>query len=391
MLLLLRPHVAVVVVVTTPVPSLPDLLEGLLRSHEPVARVLSLAADGSVRDAWEADADARLLSGSATLDRSREVRRTASIELANPTGSLSPRTIGDPFFPGERFRVERGLRVGGAPIYLSVATLIVATFAAPMDGRLSVTGEDPMTLLRQPFGEVVTIEAGTTAEDAFRLLVEPVLGDGSGWSLDGAGRTVGATRSWAEDDDRLGAVVSLMGDLGLETFADRLGNPVLRPIPDPTAAATVRTFTRAAGVAAMLDLTRSGSARPFNKAVAIGEGPDRPTYRGVAEVTDPASPVHRDAIGLRVAPYHRSAQIADQATATAVALARLIELALYQDAVGGSAIPDPRLDAGDVVAFIEEVSGTFDRYRLDTVTMPIGPGAMAMAATRVVPLFVEAS
>lgn len=366
------------------------IASALLGSHEPVARILSLAADGTIRDAWEADADARVLTGSATLDRSREVRSTGSFELANPTGSLSPAVPGDAFFPGECFRVERGLRVGDAAVYLAVATLIVATFGAGMDGRLSVSGEDRYTLLRQPLGDPLAIEAGTTAEDAFRILVEPVLGLDTGWSLDGAGRTLGATRVWAEDDDRLGALTALMGDLGLETFADRLGSPVLRSIPDPTSATTVRTFTRAAGVAAMLDLTRSGSARPFNKAVVIGEGPDRPTYRGVAEVTDPASPVHRDAIGLRVAPYHRSAQIADQATATAVAFARLVELALYQDAVGGSAIPDPRLDAGDVVAFVEEVSGTFDRYRLDTVTLPIGPGAMALAATRVVPLFVEA-
>lgn len=359
----------------------------LLGGHEPVARLLSLAPDGTVREAWEADRNARVLSGSAGYDRSREVRRTATVELENRTGSLSPQGPGDHFFGGERFRVERGLRIGGRAVYLPVATLIVASFGAAMNGRLSVSGEDPLTLLRQPLGDVLTIEAGTTAEEAFRLLVEPVLGADTGWALDGAGRTVGATRSWAEDEDRLAALVSLMADLGLEVLADRLGDPVLRPIPDPTTAATVRTFERVAGVAAMLDLTRSGSARPFNKVVVIGEGPDRPTYRGVAEVTDPSSPMHQSAIGLRVAPYHRSAQIADQATANAVAQARLVELALWQDAVGGTAIPDPTLDEDDVVAFVEPVSGADDRYRLDALTLPIGTGAMTLAATKVVSLW----
>jgi hypothetical protein len=361
--------------------------------HVPRARLTALDDDGSIREVWE-DRSAVLLDGTAGYDRTRHVRRACAISLANPTGSLSPQRPGDLFFGGARLLIERGVVVGRGVAWAPTFSGIVTSFRAGMDGRLDVAGEDPFALLAQPMGDVVSIEDGMRASDAIAQLWEPVLeplvGAASGWTLDDAGRVV-ARRSWTEDDERLRAGVELMADLGLEVFADRRGVPVLRPIPDPTTATTVRTFRQVAGEASMVDLSRSGSSRPYNRSIAISESPDRDDFRGVAEVTDPSSPVHRDRIGLQTGPIHRSAQMPDQAATNAVALARLVEFALYQDAVGGSAIPDPTLDEGDVVTFVDPVSGANDRYRLDRVTHPVTQGAMALEATKVLPLFSSAA
>lgn len=354
----------------------------------PCARLSAFDADWSVRETWDAG-DAILLGGTVTRDRTRYVRGSCSVELANTSGALSPQEPGDLFFGGERFGVDRGVVTSaGQRVFLPLFRGIVTDWRAGMDGRLVVNGADPLELAAQPFGSTVSVEEGMTAEDAVRALLEPVLGDSDGWSLDGNGRTV-AYRAWAEDDDRLQATVELMADLGLEVFADRAGNVVLRPVPDPTTASIARTFEQRAGVAAMVDLTRSGSRRPYNLAVALRDSPDLPLLRAEARVTDPTSPIHEDRIGLQVAPYHRTAQAPDQAALNAIAHNRLVALALYVDAVGGSAVPDVTLDEDDVVEFVEPVSGANDRYRLDQVTYPVVGGGMPLAATKVLPLFAE--
>lgn len=366
-----------------------EFAAAILGRHVPRARLSALDPGGSVREVWE-DRSAVLIGGTAGYDRTRHVRRACALTLANPTGSLSPQRPGDLFFGGARLLVERGVVIGRAVAWAPLFSGVVTSFRAGMDGRLDVSGEDPFAHLAQPMGDVISVEAGMTGAQALAHLwedvLEPLCGPASTWSLDDGGRTVGH-RDWLEDDERLRAGVELMADLGLEVFADRRGIPILRPIPDPTAAATVRTFEQASGVASMTDLARSSSRRPYNRSIAISDSPDREAFRGVAEVTDPSSPVHRDRIGLQTGPIHRSAQMPDQASTNAVALARLIEFALYQDAVGGSAVPDPTLDEGDVVAFVEPVSGASDRYRLDSVTHPVLQGAMSLESTKVLPLF----
>lgn len=364
------------------------LAAALAGAHRPCSRIAFLDSSGAVAATYEAERSV-LSGGSVQFDRARVGRRSATVELANPDGALSPQDVDDLAFPGARMRLERGAVIEDGRAYGLLATVRIATFTAGMDGRLALICQDVLEVLAQPFGEVVTITADTPAAEVVRTAWEPVLGDSSAWALDDAGRTV-AARSFLEDEDRLAAVAQLMADLGLEVYSDRTGNVVLRPVPDPTTATTVRRFVRAAGRAEMLDLTRSGSRQPYNRVVVIAESPDRPTLRAIAEVTDPASPIHRDRIGLRTAPIHRSAQIPDQAAANAVAAALLLEYSLFQDAVGGTSFPALELDEGDVVEYVEPISGANDRYLLDRVTHPLVTGGTLQAATKVLPVFAGA-
>jgi hypothetical protein len=364
-----------------------DLAAVLGGPHRPCARLVSLGSDGVARASWEGDG-AILEDGSATYDRTRAVRRSGSATLANPTGSLSPQRPGDYLFTGERIRLERGAIIGQSRVYGTLITGVVTGFQAEMSGHLSITVEDPMSLLAQPFGVVVSIEAGTSAADALVTLWGPVLGDASDWTLDDAGRAC-PLRVFMEDDDRLSAVTAFLADMGLEAFADRSGQVVLQPIPDPstqTAATAVRGFLPGDD-ATLLDLVRSGDSRPYNRVVVVIETTDgAPTIRSEVSVTDASSPIHPDRIGIQTAPIHRltGGGLAD---ANAAGRALLIQYSLFTDAVSGTAIPDQGIEAGDVVTLAESVSGATDLYVVDSVQHPVVTGSMSIAATRVVPLF----
>lgn len=362
-----------------------DLAAALAGKHDACARLVLLSPARAVLATYEASS-AILEEGSVVFDLSRVGRRSGTVTLANPDGALSPQDPDSALFPSALVRLERGAVLGGVASYMTLATLSVARFRAPMAGHLSLDLDDVLSALAQPFGETVTIADGTPAEDVIRDLWGPVLGATDDWELDGDGRSV-ATRSLFDEDDRLTAVAEVMAELGLEVFSDRRGIPVLRPIPDPTTADAVRAYRQEAGTAMMLDLERAGDRLPYNRVVVIAERLDGTVLRAVAEVTDPGSPLHHDRIGVRTAPIHRSAGIPDQASANAVARALLVEHALYQDAVGGTAFPDPLLDEGDVVTFREPVSGTNDRYRIDRVSHPVTAGGMDLAASKVLPVF----
>ena len=351
--------------------------------QRPCARIIALASDRvTVRATFEAT-KAVQLSGSVVYDRSREVRRTASVSLANPTGSLSPQQPGDLFFSGECFRVEQGLILGGVRFYVPLATLVVATYLADMNSQLALTGNDPLFLCQQEFGDVLNLAATTTGEAAILAILTPVLGDGSAWSLNAGGQTLGTPRSFAETDDRLAMAVAVAQDLGCELFSDRYGNPVLQPVPDPTTLSAVRNLAVGRGVSVMTAHQRGGSALPYNRQITYGDNPAYPAIRGEANVTDPTSPIYAGTIGRRTAPSYRSAALVRQDQANTVALNLLISQAYHQDGIATSAVPDPTLDEGDVLNCIEAVSGTNAPYWLQQVTHPIVAGAMSFAGPKV--------
>ena len=238
---------------------------------------------------------------------------------------------------------------------------------------------------QQSMGEPVVLPVGMSGEDALRALWEPVLGGSTNWSLDAGGRILAAPRVYAEDADRLASGVTLMADLGCEVFADRLGRVVLRPSPDPMKAAIARTYAEGPN-ALITTLDRSGTAWPFNRSIVISEGPDQPTVRGLAEITDHAHPFHRDNVGLRVAPVYRTGTQLAQDAADAVALARLWQMALFADAIATNLVPDPAMDEGDVVAVTQSLTATSAAYWVESVTCPLFDGDQSFSGPRVLPV-----
>ncbi len=383
-----RVTLAPTVVAPGPPTAAETLAAQLATSHAPRARIVTLTTSRAVITAY--NPAAIMLDGSVTEDRTREVRRTASLRLVDEDGSLAPTAAGDEFAPGELLRIDRGVQVSGKNIYTLLGVFEIRSFDADLAGTLSLRVEDPSLALRQDFGEVNVIPAGTSAEDALRTLWEPVIGTGD-WDLDGDAMAVGVTRTFDEDDERLHSAVALMSDLGLEVYMGRNGYPVLRPFTDPNDDEIAHTYRQLPGEALVTRLARTGDQQPFNRMVVIGDNPDAPSIRAVADITDPTSPWHRDRIGLRVAPIHRSAQITTQHQGNTVARARLIEQSMWSDSVRVRAVADPTVRAGKVVRVVEPQTGTSAKYRIDRVTNPVVQGSMSFDASRVVPLFGEGS
>lgn len=360
-------------------------LEG---SHTACGRFTFLWPDRTARLAFE-DTDSALLEGSVTEDLGAVGRFSGSVTLADPDGALSPASAADPAWPGSLCRVETGAVVRGRRALLPLGTFRISGFGSTMAGTLRLTLEDMLEIARQPYGDQVTIPDGTRAADAVVALLAAIvdpLGGGASWHLDDDGRTLPA-RTFLDDEEVLASVVSYLGAQGLQLRADRMGDVVLEPIPDYSTAASVRTIRQEPGVAVMTDHERSASEIPFNRVIVIAENPDRPTFRADVRVTDPASPIHPDIVGVRTAPVVRSGEIADQAACNQVAAAELVRRSLYQDATGSSIYPDPRLEAGDVVETFEPRSRTDGRYRLDRITTPVLGGTQRLDASKVVPVF----
>lgn len=365
---------------------LPPALEAALAGlPTAVARLVCLWPDGSVRRTFEG----AMVGGTVDADRARDVRRTAAVELSNPDGEVTPTVPGDLFAEGSWVRVERGAIVDGGALTAPLFTGVVASFRASMSGRLSLSCEDPLSLVDQTLGEQADIDEGMPAGVAIRRLWDPAL-PGATWDIRDDARVVGSPLSWPASENRLAVGLELLASMGLEAYADRLGRIVVRPLVDPTTAPTVATWAQGVD-SRILDLERTGSTRPVNMVRVIAEPPDGEPLLGVAEVEAWDSPIHRDRIGLRVHEL-RSAALRTQSDAEATARALLGHLALQQDTLAQSVVPDIALavDEGDVCEWQPEArSGVAGRYRIDRVSVGIVSGAVTITASRVVPLFAE--
>ncbi len=354
----------------------------LRTTHSPRARLLILNGidDLSVARTFD-EADGVLVGGDVSLDRTRQVRGTSTLLLANETGVLSPTAFGDSFYGRSLVRIQRGIVLAsGTTGWVTLATHVVDRPRSSMNGQLSVSCNDRLWLAQQPFGEPSTLDVGMRVGDAIHAWLDPVVGaDAALWNVDDGGQELGVPVIVSEDDDRLDRATSLANDHALELLTDRQGRVVLRPRADPTTAASVLTIE--SGVS-MLDHERELRAMPVNRAHAIGEPLTGIVYRGVAEVTDTSSPLHRDRIGLVTAPPYRSAAIATQFQADAVAYQRLLELALVDSETVTRILPDPRIDEGDVVTLSESVTSTSGKHRIDRVVHPITMGDTSIVATR---------
>ncbi len=367
----------------------PELAAVLSGGHHPISRVVSLWPDHSERAAWESGPDAVLRSGTVGCDLTRDVRRLANLGLANADGALTPYGLGDPLFVGSLIRIERGARIGLADYYAPMFTGYVTSFRATMRGDLAVSAADRLSLAAQDFGEVVTIQGGTGVASAVYRILSPALGagDGSLWVLDDGSRTVGYTRTFAEDDKRLDAARSIALEAGCELFAYRNGEIVLRPLADPNTVAVTATHDRDPATSDILDLTRAGSAELYNAVVVIGERLTGPVLRARAAVTDPSHPLHPGRLGYTRTYSYRSAAIATQDQANAIAVALLFQLAVFEEAVDSGVVPDLRTDEGDLNLFVEPNTGTNNRYRLTTVSLPVVEGTMSLSSRRIESFF----
>jgi hypothetical protein len=356
-------------------------LESILRgSHTPVARLLFLANDlATVLH----EVPAKLLEGSVTMERSRNTHRSASVSLVNDTGLYSPETSDSLVWPSRIVRLERGAMVGVAPQYVPLITGVIdSPTDADYSGKVSFTVWSRLHLADQQFSEPINFPANELVRVVIRTIAE-MAGLGTSdelYSMSGGGQIMAAPRSYDSNDNMLTAMTGLAFDAGCELYDRGDGVLVLRPFVDPATETPAWTFTPGRD-AVLLARARTLKARPgvYNRAVAIGIGPDHYPIRGEAKVTTPGDPLFWTPENDRPRPEYRSPDITTQQMANAVARRRLIEGGLADETSSGSSVPIPLLlrDGRPVVAYGD------DRHLLDSVTCPATMGAMGLDSTKV--------
>jgi hypothetical protein len=169
-----------------------------------------------------------------------------------------------------------------------------------------------------------------------------------------------------------------------DAFDDRYGRIVIRLRPDITRQVTARVMS------APMTLERTVGRTPVNAQLVKVTPAQGEPFDVLVEVDDPSSPIHKDRIGVRMAPTISSDSIPDPATARAVGAAQLAEYAMAQDTVTTTQHPEHLdLDEGDVVERVEPISGTAGRWVIDRITYPVCLGTLDTSEVSVGVLFLE--
>ncbi len=367
-----------------------DLDAGLyvaLRTGSPtmLVRLVALWPDGSTRQTFDLSQSV-IVSGSVRAELRRDARRSASLTIDNTDGLLAPALSTDIFAEGAAVRVEVGAFVEGVAVLVPMVTGLVGpgTSASMRGATVTVALESSLSACRQEAGTALQLATGTPLVTALHALWDPVL-PLARWLVDDTAseRTLGIDVAVLPSDARLDVGLRLARDLGCEAYDDREGAIVVRARPDPNTQAVTRVMSEP------IDLTRTIVRPPVN-AQPVNATPGTLTIWVVEEVTDPASPIHMDRIGLRMAPTIHSDSIPDPETARATARAWLAGRSLAADVVNATETPiHLDLDPGDILERTETITATSGRFVLESIDMPLGPGSIRTTETQVLPLFLE--
>lgn len=357
------------------------------RSHKRAARVTVLDSALNTLAVLTGDAGVAL-SGSVTIDRTRPIRRTLSLTIANAGGDFTPTDQYGLIYWNRLVKVERGIYVAPDTIeYVDLGTFLIdrpSVDVRTSGATLQIQGRDRMkTIEKSRFATPVTYTAGQRIRDMIADLATDAGFPAAMLDLEDAGKTLQADRTYeAQNNDRLSAALDVARDYSLELFVNALGYLELHPRPDPLAQPTAVRFERG-DEAIMLGISREWSdERAYNHVVVTGEAPDQTPVRGEALDLNPASPMYVYGTAGDRPYFYTSAMIRTAPDALALANALLPEVALEEEEIRMPSVVHPALEAGDAIEVIEPLSKASGRYFIDTVTIPIGAGVMDIRSKR---------
>lgn len=270
---------------------------------------------------------------------------------------------------GQRLRPARGVTVGGVAELVDLGWLRIQAWDVAEDGAtVDVEALGLLAVLADARLTSTVQTAGTYAAQ-LRQLVDGLL------PVDTSAMTDKAVPGKAWIEDRLDAVLELAATWGGRVVVDDTGTLVVLPAyadTDPTVAA----YTDGDGgtvVSAPLTGARDGL---HNAVITSGDtsSGDAAPVTGAAYDVDPASPTRWDGPYGRYPMFHSSPLYGTTAQANAAAASILARLLRRRGRRTVTAVPDPRLELGDVVT-VTTGAGTADelivRGRVDTIELPL--------------------
>lgn len=326
--------------------------------------------------------DLPVAGGSVAVDATSDVRRQLDLTIADPT--LAPKA-GDttgPLTPfGTELYVRRGIAFpNGTVEWVPLGWFRIQQVSASLGlDALKVQGVDrSRTVADAKFlTPTQSVTTNTVPNEIKRLVQQAIPG---AVFTDTTGST-SSTPDLVWEQERWPAISDLARSIGAEVFFDADGKCLLRAVPSISNA--VAWYVDAGEGGVMVSGSQETSREStYNGVVATGERTDQfAAYTSTKTDDDPASPTYWLGPYGQVPYFYTSASITTQAQADAAASGLLARTKGLTRSVSLSSIPNPALDAGDVVQVVFP-DGTYERHIVDSLTIPLDPSEAMPIGTR---------
>lgn len=358
-------------------PSTPEFAAAITGSH-------SLAVEVT---AWHPNAPVEtpvpISAGTVTADRGQLVRRTCDITVPGREWlSEDPNHILSPY--GGMLRIRRGVTYPDRSRELVDLGVFVIQ-SAQIDyrvGQVTINAADLMSrLVDDRFEAPRKPPTGTSSTRAVLDLIQETIPDAIlTVSPDVTDRNYRGTAVFEED--RAQAAVDIAATLGADVWADPDGTFQIAATPtiDDPPVVTLSSGPGGVLVSAAADLTRDGV---YNAVVARSEPTDPDATPLTVTVRDQhaGSPTFYGGPFGRKPRFYSSPLFNDLAQVRAAATALLAKSIGLARSINLSAVPDPRLEPGDVIALW--YGGLTETHIIDAVSIPLTAEGDLTAATRV--------
>lgn len=379
---------------------------------------------------YDSSAPDRLLDGSAqvALDVTVATRRSLSLSLRNGDGRYLPGPAGYPsggsgsqkatglVWMTARYRPWMDLRTGwdanGNPVYERTPLGLFVLTQPQVNVTISQTTTylsllDKSALLQKPYRLTASnlptytasgghsaggYAAGSTVDAAMRDLASRGGVASNRIHFEPNSTTLPADYPVAEGDEPWTHLTALATSLGDVLYFDAYGFLVRRPNPLGVANSPSLWTVTPGPLCTIASLSRTPDyAQMFNHTIALGGSSTTTTYRGEAQVTDPASPYHKNAIGDRVVYVGQGGALdsmtpdpllGSTAAAQTVAQTVLAQHLGQQETVQMQARNHPALEGYDRLTVNVPAAGLNLDVFVQQVAWQLGTGGMTLTAGR---------
>lgn len=325
-----------------------------------------------------------VVSGSVVVDASSQVRRTASIGIAD--ADLWPDDVYSILSPlGSEMLISYGIILQNGEtewIQLIRGPITRVTRTVPVTGGdaaiLVDVADRSYKVADARFDAPTQTIAGATTVSEIRRLITAVLPDVTVFDL--TGDTKVAPQLDMERERWSDGVEKLADSIGAEVLADPTGNFVIRYQPD-ISDPPVWTLDEGDGGILLGEDDEFSRELTYNRVVASGQRTDGipPVYAVVSD-TNPNSPTYINGpFGIKTRFYASPLlTTVDQCTSAATSLLARVT-GRHMD-VSFTAVTNPALEAGDVIRLRFE--GRDEVHIIDQVEIPLQPGTPQRIKTR---------
>lgn len=327
--------------------------------------------------------DVPIISGSVSVDQTRDERRSADLTLLSINGSLKPNRNGG-FWYDKIIKVVMGVETSSGNWEANIFTGVIDRIGTEDSrGQTKVTCRDFAKRMKYGLPYATAWPENTPIENVITALAQ-----GSGLpttpNLPLTGVNTGEEFFFDQGSDRWGAAYEVATAYGYDLWFDADGDLQLTEFEDPTTTQPQFSFQTGA-TSNLVSIGRQvNDSLIRNHIVVHGTAPDESPVWGEAMNTVADSPTNVSKLGLRTEVYS-SNWVTNFAQAQEVAENRLAYKSLEAWEASVGTIIVPWLEAGIIVNFEdpEAIPGDPDRYLLSSFSIPLELSAASAELRRV--------